>query len=83
MTGTDAGPACAALEVDDLRVRYGELLAVDGASLRVPPGQAVALIGETSSGKSSLALGVARLLAPSASVTGRVSIAGCDPGAGS
>jgi oligopeptide/dipeptide ABC transporter ATP-binding protein len=70
-----------ALEVDDLRVRYGELLAVDGASLQVARGQAVALIGETSSGKSSLALGVARLLAPSASVTGRVSIAGCEASA--
>jgi len=67
-----------ALEVDALRVRYGGLLAVDGASLRVARGQAVALIGETSSGKSSLALGVARLLTPSASVTGRVSIDGCD-----
>ncbi len=81
MTAIDDRPACAALEVDDLRVRYGELLAVDGASLRVAPGQAVALIGETSSGKSSLALGVARLLAPPAAVTGRVAIAGCDASA--
>jgi oligopeptide transport system ATP-binding protein len=78
MTAGQAGSTCAALEVADLRVRYGELSAVDGASLRVARGQAVALIGETSSGKSSFALGVARLLAGSASVTGRVSIAGCD-----
>ncbi len=78
MTAGQARPASAALEVTDLRVRYGELSAVDGASLRVGRGQAVALIGETSSGKSSFALGVARLLAASASVTGQVSIAGCD-----
>ena len=74
--GTAPGPA--ALEVGDLRVRYGELPAVDGASLRVDRGQVVALIGETGSGKSSLALGVARLLPPSAVVTGEVRIAGCD-----
>jgi oligopeptide/dipeptide ABC transporter ATP-binding protein len=73
-----AGPDPAALEVEELRVCYGELPAVDGASLRVARGQVVALIGETGSGKSSLALGVARLLAPSAVITGRVRIAGCD-----
>jgi len=73
-----AAPGPAALEVEDLRVRYGELPAVDGASLRVDRGQVVALIGETGSGKSSLALGVARLLAPSAVVAGQVRIAGCD-----
>jgi len=74
----EAGPRDAALEVEDLRVRYGNLPAVDGASLRVARGQVVALIGETGSGKSSLALGVARLLTPSAVVTGGVRIAGCD-----
>ena len=73
-----AAPGPAALEVEDLRVRYGELPAVDGASLGVDRGQVVALIGETGSGKSSLALGVARLLPPSAVVTGEVRIAGCD-----
>ncbi|MGH3191433.1 MAG: ABC transporter ATP-binding protein [Streptosporangiaceae bacterium] len=71
------GRACV-LEVEDLRVRYGELPAVDGASLRVARGQVVALIGETGSGKSSFALGVARLLARSAVVTGGVRIADCD-----
>jgi oligopeptide/dipeptide ABC transporter ATP-binding protein len=67
-----------ALDVADLRVRYGEVLAVDGAHLRVRRGQVVALIGETGSGKSSLALGVSRLLPPSAVVSGGVSIAGQD-----
>jgi peptide/nickel transport system ATP-binding protein len=68
----------AALQVKDLRVRYGGLPAVDGVSLRVEPGQVTALIGETSSGKSSLALAAARLLPRAAAVTGTVLIAGRD-----
>jgi ABC-type dipeptide/oligopeptide/nickel transport system ATPase component len=72
------GRQAAALEADSLRVCYAGLPAVDGVSLRVEPGQVAALIGETSSGKSSLALGVARLLPSSAVVTGRVEIAGTD-----
>jgi oligopeptide/dipeptide ABC transporter ATP-binding protein len=72
------GSQAAALEADSLRVCYAGLPAVDGVSLRVEPGQVAALIGETSSGKSSLALGVARLLPSSAVVTGRVEIAGTD-----
>jgi len=72
------GGQAAALEVESLRVCYGGLPAVDDVSLRVETGQVAALIGETSSGKSSLALGVARLLPSSAVVTGRVEIAGTD-----
>jgi oligopeptide/dipeptide ABC transporter ATP-binding protein len=75
-----AGGKTAALEVENLRVCYAGLPAVDEVSLRVEPGQVAALIGETSSGKSSLALGVARLLPASAAVTGRVAIAGADLG---
>jgi oligopeptide/dipeptide ABC transporter ATP-binding protein len=74
----EAGPSRPALEAEGLRVSYGGLPAVDGASLRIAGGQVVALIGETGSGKSSLALGVARLLAPPAVVTGTVRIAGRD-----
>ena len=74
------GPAtrAAALEVESLRVCYAGLPAVDDVSLRVEPGQVAALIGETGSGKSSLALGVARLLPSSAVATGRVRIAGAE-----
>jgi oligopeptide/dipeptide ABC transporter ATP-binding protein len=78
MAASTSGPGgqVAALEVDSLRVCYGGLPAVDDVSLRISGGEVAALIGETSSGKSSLALGVARLLPSSAVVTGRVEIAG-------
>jgi peptide/nickel transport system ATP-binding protein len=77
--GAAAAPDGApALEVTDLSVRYGALLAVRRACLTVRPGQVMALIGETGSGKSSLALAAARLLPATAEVTGQVSIAGRD-----
>ena len=71
--------AVPALEVSDLNVTYdGHVHAVRNASLTVAAGQVVALIGETGSGKSSLALAAARLLPPAAETTGQVSIAGRD-----
>ena len=78
------GPARAggtpALHVSGLTVSYGGLPAVDNVSLRVRQGQVVVLIGETSSGKSSLALAAARLLPAAATVSGLVEIAGTDLG---
>ena len=70
-----------ALRVSDLTVGYAGLPAVDNVSLQVRPGEVVVLIGETSSGKSSLALAVARLLPAKATVSGLVEIAGTDLGA--
>jgi oligopeptide/dipeptide ABC transporter ATP-binding protein len=80
------GPA---LELTDLNVRYdapgsqggspprsGTVHAVRNASLTVAAGQVVALIGETGSGKSSLALAAAGLLPRSAAITGQITIAG-------
>ncbi len=75
---TPAATGAPALQVTGLDVRYGPVHAVRSASLTVPAGEVVALIGETGSGKSSLALAAARLLPSSATVTGQVSIAGSD-----
>jgi ABC-type branched-subunit amino acid transport system ATPase component/branched-subunit amino acid ABC-type transport system permease component len=42
------------LEVHDLRVRYSGVVAVDGVSLAVAPGEVVGLIGSNGSGKSTV-----------------------------
>jgi branched-chain amino acid transport system ATP-binding protein len=42
------------LEVHDLDVRYGRIHAVRGVSLRVEPGEVVAVLGANGAGKSSL-----------------------------
>ena len=42
------------LEVHDLRVRYSGVVAVDGVSLTVSPGEVVGLIGSNGSGKTTV-----------------------------
>jgi ABC-type glutathione transport system ATPase component len=69
-------PRAPALEISGLNVRYGPVRAVADASLTVEAGQVVALIGETGSGKTTLALAAARLLPRAAAVSGLVRIAG-------
>ena len=49
------------LTVTGAEVRYGEVVAVDGVDLAVAPGEIVALIGASGSGKSSLLRGIAGL----------------------
>jgi ABC-type branched-subunit amino acid transport system ATPase component/MFS family permease len=47
-------PAGAALEVTDLRVRFGGIQAVGGVSLRAAPGEIVGIIGPNGAGKTTL-----------------------------
>ena len=49
------------LAVTGAEVRYGDLVAVDDVDLAVAPGEIVALLGASGSGKSSLLRGVAGL----------------------
>ncbi|WP_314650407.1 ABC transporter ATP-binding protein [uncultured Microbacterium sp.] len=69
-----------ALRVDDLSIAYGTAPpSVSGVSLRVRKGEIVGVIGESGSGKSSIALAMMGLLPDSARVTAnRIEIAGAD-----
>jgi oligopeptide/dipeptide ABC transporter ATP-binding protein len=64
------------LEVRDLVVRYGPVVAVDGVSLSVPPGPAgVGLVGESGSGKTTIGRTIVRLTVPT---SGEVILDGVD-----
>jgi oligopeptide/dipeptide ABC transporter ATP-binding protein len=75
----------ALLEVRDLAVEYategGPLRAVDGISLDLEAGEALGIIGESGSGKTSLAITLMRLLPRNARlVGGTVTLDGADIG---
>jgi branched-chain amino acid transport system ATP-binding protein len=53
------------LEITNLHVAYGELLALQGVSLIVHPGEMVALVGPNGAGKTTLLKTISGLLAPS------------------
>jgi branched-chain amino acid transport system ATP-binding protein len=69
---TGAGPraeADAVLDVRDLTVHYGHVVAVDGLSLHVGIGEAVALLGANGAGKTSTLHAISGLVTSTGSVS--------------
>src|SRR5450432_2118230 len=56
--------APAVIEVSELRVRYGEVLAVDGVSFSVARGELVTLLGPSGCGKTTTLRAIAGLEHP-------------------
>ena len=65
-----------AIEVEELVVRYGSTLAVDGLSLRAERGAVLALLGPNGAGKTSTVESLEGYRRP---VAGRVRVLGLDP----
>jgi peptide/nickel transport system ATP-binding protein len=71
------------LEIKDLVVEFstprGPFTAVGGVSLELPPGERLGLIGESGSGKSTIALAVMGLIRPPGEITrGQILLDGVD-----
>ena len=66
----------AAVTIESLRVRYGEVDAVAGLDLEIPRGSVVALLGPNGAGKSSMINCTIGLKRPA---EGHVTVAGTDP----
>jgi peptide/nickel transport system ATP-binding protein len=64
----------ALLEVDGLHVDHGERAIVDGVSLRVEPGEALGLAGESGCGKTTTALALMKLLPPGLEQRGTITL---------
>lgn len=69
-------PSTAAVEVDGLVVRYGDLTAVDGVSLRARAGEVTALLGPNGAGKTSTIESIEGYRRPAG---GTIRVLGLDP----
>ncbi len=67
--------AAVALRVRELRKSYGEVLAVDGVSFEVAPGEILGLLGPNGAGKTTIINTVLAVLTPS---SGAIRIGGVD-----
>jgi ATP-binding cassette subfamily B protein len=73
--GTAQAPESAGVEFDDVTFSYGEGLALDGVRATLEPGTVTALIGQSGSGKSTMATMLARFQDPT---SGAVRVGGVD-----
>ncbi len=74
-TGGGDGHGSAAVRVDGLTVRFGDVVAVDDVSLTVERGSVVGLLGPNGAGKTTLVKSILGLTLPE---SGSVSVAGVD-----
>ena len=74
ITESERTEAAEALEVEDLRLAFGGVKALDGASITVRPGEIVGLIGPNGAGKSTLI----NAISGSVPASGRVRLFGAD-----
>jgi ABC-2 type transport system ATP-binding protein len=65
-----------AVEVDSISRRFGDLVALDGVSFGVEPGEVVAVLGPNGAGKTTMIEMLEGYLAPS---SGTVTVLGVDP----
>ncbi len=64
----------ALLEVEDLRVLAGDKPIVDGVDLRLDPGEALGLAGESGCGKTTTALALMKILPPGLRQSGAITL---------